>query len=60
MQEDYKDAQLLEECADTLNEVYQYISAINNVHKKRVKLVEKLVTLNADIKSAKKLLTRRK
>ena len=56
MQVDYKDTELLEKCADTINELYNYIHSINSAHHKRVRVEEKIATLKADIKSATKLM----
>ncbi len=56
MQPDKKDAELLEKCADMLNELYNYIHIVSTTHHKRMRLDERFEALRADIKSIKKLL----
>lgn len=56
MQPDKKDAELLEKCADMLNELYSYIHVVSDTHHKRMRLAERFESLRTDIKSIKKQL----
>ena len=54
MKVDYKDTELLEKCADMIHELYNYISVLNQTHRKQERLNEQFEALRADIKLARK------